>query len=263
MVKTDPLNSIQQAASDQFARQSHRYAKGHILENVSDVEAALKHLRLPAASRVLDVAAGAGHTGLYLASLGHRVTISDIAGAMLDRCREAAATRGLSVVFNQHAAEVLPYPDASFDMVTSRVAPHHFSSPADFVKEAARVLVSGGHLLVIDCSVQDDSSEAEDWLHQVEKLRDSSHHRFLTPGSWRDLCSAAGLEVVACEMAPRKQPDLQWYFETAATSLENRQSVLALIASAPDSARRLFNLGEEEGKIVWWWPMVTLVARKP
>jgi hypothetical protein len=56
---------------------------------------------------------------------------------------------------------------------------------------------------------------------------------------------------------------LNWYFETAATTPENRKKVLRLIDEAPVSARRLFRLGEEEGRIVWWWQRLTLVARKP
>jgi hypothetical protein len=59
-----------------------------------------------------------------------------------------------------------------------------------------------------------------------------------------------------------KQPDLNWYFETAATSAENRKQVLELIRTAPESARRLYQLAEEHGKIVWWWPRLTLVAEK-
>ncbi len=42
----------------------------------------------------------------------------------------------------------------------------------------------------------------------------------------------------------------------------NREKVLKLIAGAPDSARILFHLGREDGKIVWWWQRLTLVARK-
>jgi hypothetical protein len=56
---------------------------------------------------------------------------------------------------------------------------------------------------------------------------------------------------------------LNWYFETAATSPENRKAVLDLIAHIPDSARKLLRLAEEEeGKIVWWWQRLTLVAGK-
>ena len=256
------LDEVQKAAQEQFARQSHRYGQGHILENVEDVQAALKFVQLPAKAKVLDVATGGGHTGLYLASLGHDVTLADIAQPMLERAAKTAAERGLTVRTSQHAAEQFPYPDQQFDFVTCRVAAHHFSSPENFIRETARVLKTGGYFLLIDGSVQDDEPEAEAWLHKVEKLRDPSHHRLLTPRVWAGLCKANNLAVSHSQLTPFKQPDLNWYFETAATSPENRKQVLDLIDHAPASARKLFELGEENGKIVWWWPRLSLVAQK-
>jgi len=256
------LDAVQQAAQEQFARQSRNYGRSHILADVSDVEAALANITLPEKARVLDVATGAGHTGLHLASLGHEVTCADLAAPMLDRVREAASERGLSVETRQHPAEEFPYADASFDLVTSRIAPHHFSSPESFIRETARVLRPGGWFLLIDGSVPDDEPEAEEWLHQIEKHRDPSHHRLLAPRTWTQLCEANGLHVQSAEMRTLKQPDLEWYFETAATSPENRRIVRDLIAHAPTSARAAFRLAEEDGKIVWWWPRLTLVARR-
>lgn len=104
---------------------------------------------------------------------------------------------------------------------------------------------------------------AEEWLHRVEKLRDPSHGRFLCPSVWRDLAENAGFEVLRCETRPFKQPDLEWYFRTAGTSGANRAEVLQLVADAPDEVRCAFGLAEEEGKIVWWWPRLTLLARRP
>ena len=257
------LDEIQRAARDQFARQSHRYGKGHILADVADVRAAIEPLQLSAGARVLDVATGGGHTGIYLASLGHEVTLSDIAEPMLQRAATAAAENGLKVETRQHAAEQLPYPGASFDLVISRVAPHHFSSPADFVSESARILRPGGWFVLIDGSIEDDQPEAEEWIHTLEKLRDPSHARFLSPRAWRKLCEASGLVVKEAVLFPFKQPDLNWYFDNADTTPENRAKVLEMIAHAPQSARALFKLGEEDGKIVWWWQRLTLVARKP
>ena len=256
------LDAVQRAAQEQFGRQSHRYGQGHILENVADVQAAIEPLGLRPGSRVLDVATGAGHTGLFLAGLGHDVTLADIALPMLQRAGEAAARRGLTVRICQHPAEAFPYPAATFDLVTCRVAAHHFSAPEAFVAESARVLKAGGYFLVIDCSVEDDQPEAEAWLHAVEKYRDPSHHRFLTPRGWSRLCETGGLRVVRAALHPFKQPDLNWYFDTAATTAENRAKVLGLVARAPATARELFRLGEDEGKIVWWWQRLTLVATR-
>ena len=259
---TMKLDPVQQAAQEQFARQSRNYGAGHILADVSDVAAALAGISLPGRARVLDVACGAGHTGLHLASLGHDVTLADLAAPMLERVREAADARGLKVETRQHAAEEFPYDGASFDLVTCRIAPHHFSSPELFVRETARVLRPGGWFLLIDGSVPDDEPEPEEWLHQVEKFRDPSHHRLLTPGTWQRLCEASGLRVARAELHPMKQPDLEWYFETAATSPQNRARVRELIATAPGSARAAFQLAEEDGKIVWWWPRLTRTAQR-
>jgi len=257
------MDSIQHAAQEQFQKQSHRYARGHILENTQDLTAAIEGLPLPAGAEALDVATGAGHAAFCLARAGLRVTASDLTPAMLQRVREGAAERGLDIRIREHSAEALPYPDATFHLVSCRVAPHHFSSPAGFVRESARVLKPGGWFIVIDGTVPDDAPDAEAWLHQVEKLRDPSHNRLLPPREWRSLCEQSGLSVQKLEIAFRKQPDLEWYFETAATSAENREKVRALIASATAPIRRHYRLAEEDGKITWWWPMLTLVAQKP
>jgi len=258
-----PLDSIQHAAQEQFQKQSHRYAKGHILEDTHDLAAALEGLPIPVGAQALDIATGAGHAAFHLAREGYRVTASDLTPAMLQRVREGAGERGLSLETREHSAEALPYPDGAFQLVTCRVAPHHFSSPSSFVRESARVLAPGGWFVVIDGTVPDDDPEAEAWLHQVEKLRDPSHNRLIPPREWRAMCEAAGLRVEKLQVAYRKQPDLEWYFGAANTSPENRAAVLMLIANASESIRAEYRVAEEEGKIVWWWPMLSLAAQKP
>jgi ubiquinone/menaquinone biosynthesis C-methylase UbiE len=260
------LDEVQRISQAQFDRQSHRYAKGHILAETSDVAQLVARVPPGQARRALDVATGAGHTGLFLAAAGWHVTLADLSAAMLEQAKKLATERGLQVDARQHAAESLPYPDESFDLVTCRVAPHHFSDPDTFVRESARVLAAGGSLCVIDGSIEDGQPEAEEWLHQVEKLRDPSHQRFISRGRWRAMCEAAGLRVEYCELQPFLQPDLNWYFDTAATPEENRAAVLRLIENAPESARRLFQLRDESaagGKVTWYWQRLSLLAAKP
>jgi ubiquinone/menaquinone biosynthesis C-methylase UbiE len=256
------LDSVQQASQAQFDRQSARYGKSHILADVSDVEAAFHWITQPPQATALDIATGGGHTGLCLASRGYRVTLADISAAMLENAQKLATERSLTVETRQHPAEDMPYPEASFDLVSSRVAPHHFSSPEKFVSESARVLKPGGFFLLIDGSVYDNELEAEAWLHQVEKLRDPSHHQLLSPKAWIALCEKAGLTIKHHALLELKQPDLNWYFETAATSPENRAAVLTLVEQAPASVKKLYKLTQEDKKIVWWWPRLTLVAEK-
>jgi ubiquinone/menaquinone biosynthesis C-methylase UbiE len=260
------LDNIQRSSQAQFDRQSHRYAKGHILADTTDVAELIARVPPRPTRRALDVATGAGHTGLFLAAAGWQVTLADLSAAMLAQAQKLATERDLQIDVRQHAAESLPYPDGSFDLVTCRVAPHHFSDPTTFVRESARVLASGGSLAVIDGSIEDGQAEAEEWLHRVEKLRDPSHQRFIACGHWRAMCEEAGLRFECRELSPFLQPDLDWYFETAATSPENRALVLQLIENAPQSARRLFQLRDERatgGKITWYWQRLSLLAVKP
>ncbi|MGC3959656.1 MAG: class I SAM-dependent methyltransferase [Verrucomicrobiota bacterium] len=256
------LNAVQSASAAQFNQQSGCYGKSHILADTRDVEEALRNVAVTKGGKALDVATGGGHTALWLVRHGWEVTAGDIAVRMLENARQLCADAGFNIETRVFPAEEIPFADRSFDLVTVRVAPHHFSSPEKFVQESARVLSPGGHLMVIDGCVPDDDPETEAWLHRVEKLRDPSHGRFLSRRAWEDLVRAAGLSVVRSELHPRKQPDLEWYFETAATSQENRAAVLEAVRTVTTQVKASLRLADEGGKIVWWWPMLTLLAHK-
>jgi ubiquinone/menaquinone biosynthesis C-methylase UbiE len=257
------FDTAQAASAAQFDKQSARYGKSHILADTSDVVEALAGLAPGANARALDVATGGGHTALRLARMGWSVTVGDVSARMLEGAGMLLRDEGYTVDTLLFPAEKIPFPDASFDLVTTRVAPHHFSSPARFVAEASRVLKPGGHLLLIDGTVPDNDPGTEEWLHRVEKWRDPSHGRFLSRASWEALVVESGLTLLSSTLHPKKQPDLNWYFDTAATSTENRILVLDAVQAAPASVRKALRLADEDGRIIWWWPMLRLLARKP
>ena len=260
--KQSNFDAAQRASAEQFDRQSDRYGKSHILADTTDVAESLSGLEA-AGRRALDVATGGGHTALRLARLGWRVTAGDVSARMLENASKLLKDAGFELETRLFAAEEMPFEDATFELVSVRVAPHHFSSPAKFVSEVARVLVPGGHFLLIDGSVPDNDSETEEWLHRAERLRDPSHVRFLSRAAWEELVRKSGLTIKSSELREKKQPDLDWYFETAATTTENRILVLDAIQSSPPSVRRALRLSDDDGKIVWWWPIVRLLAQKP
>ena len=257
------LDPAQSASAAQFNRQSDRYGKSHILADSSDVAHGLVSVSRPPDGTALDVATGGGHTALFLARQGWRVTAGDIAPRMLENARNLCAEAGLAIETRLFPAEQMPFVDSTFDLVTVRVAPHHFSSPGSFIRETARVLKPGGHFLLIDGSVPDNDPETEEWLHQVEKWRDPSHGRLLSRHDWQELVHSCGMKTMLAELHSLKQPDLTWYFETAATTPENREKVLEAVRTAPPRVKSALGLATEDGKIVWWWPRLTLLALKP
>jgi SAM-dependent methyltransferase len=95
-------------------------------------------------ARALDVGCGTGLSTRPLRRLARTVVGLDPAAAML---REAKRARRASYV--QGRAEQLPVTDASFDVVTIGCAYHWCDSEA-FLGEAARILRSGGALVIYD-----------------------------------------------------------------------------------------------------------------
>ena len=94
--------------------------------------------------RVLDVAAGSGNTALRAAEAGAEVVASDITPENFEPGRREAASRGVDLRWVEADAQDLPFPDDSFDVVTSSVgaifAPDH-RAVAD---EMVRVCRPGG-----------------------------------------------------------------------------------------------------------------------
>ena len=255
------LDPQQSASFSQFSRQSRQYGKQHLLADTSDIDHAFLKIPFAKGHRALDVATGGGHTAAWLARHGYEVTASDLTAEMLDRARELLGDYARVVEFRQHAAEDFPYPPASFDVVTCRVAAHHFSNRDRFTSEVARVLKPDGWFVLIDGSVPDDESEAAEWLHRVEKLRDPSHEHLDPPQTWLSRLDKVGLQTHLCELSLLKQPDLEMYFETANTSEANRSLIRNLVETAPESAKRVFQIAVENGKTVWWWTRLTLCAQ--
>lgn len=123
---------------------------------------------------VLEVAAGTCICGRSFAPFVKNVTCLDITTAMLAVGKDKAQKQGLwNIDFVQGDAERLPFPDNCFDIVISRLAFHHFSNPKRCFSEMARVLKTGGKLVVIDMEAAEEALRSTE--DEIETLRDPSH----------------------------------------------------------------------------------------
>lgn len=100
-------------------------------------------------SRALDLACGTGDIAFALAARGARVTGLDITPRMLQLARrKPAATRAVAFVAGDMMA--LPFPDASFDIVTTGYGIRNVARIEPALDEIRRVLRPGGLLLSLD-----------------------------------------------------------------------------------------------------------------
>lgn len=102
---------------------------------------------ISAGQRVLDLGTGTGSLALGFAARGLEATGIDIAPALLDVARRVAFDRDLSARFIQGRAEATAQEDASFDLVVAGQCWWWFDADAA-IREARRVLVAGGRLLI-------------------------------------------------------------------------------------------------------------------
>ena len=143
---------------------------------------------------VLDVAAGTGHVARRMAPKVRAVVAIDATEAMLEAGRIEAKRAALkNVVFMQADAASLPFLDASFDIVVSRFAVHHFEDPRVQIGEMRRCLRMGGRLAIADL-VCDPDAEVAEFQNHLERLRDPSHTRMLSLERLAELAGSTDVE---------------------------------------------------------------------
>ena len=181
---------------------------------------------------ILDVATGVGHTAFTFSPLVKRVMATDITPQMLERAEILRVQRGLeNVVLETADALDLPYPENSFDLVTCRIAAHHFPDIAPFIAEAVRVLRPGGLLGVVDNIVP--PGLAGDYVNAFEQLRDPSHGRCWSLEEWLEAYEAADL-VVEQQETLAKRLDFDFWAQRHDETMQNYlRAMLYEAGSAP------------------------------
>lgn len=125
-----------------WSRCAPGYEEGFALLTREAVEPLLDAAGVESGTRLLDVGTGSGVAAAIAQKRGATVAGVDFSDEML-----AEARRGVpSVEFRTASADLLPFDDEAFDAVVANGVLHHLARPADSLKEACRVLVSGGRI---------------------------------------------------------------------------------------------------------------------
>src|SRR2546426_525464 len=135
----------QDAILDQFTRQATPFATAPGIRDEAALRLIVECSGAGPDDTVLDVACGPGLVVAAFARVARHATGIDITPAMLERARTHTAAAGLTnVTWRQGDVLPLPWPDASFSIVTSRFAFHHFLDPLAVLREMPRLAAPAG-----------------------------------------------------------------------------------------------------------------------
>ncbi len=213
-----------------------KFASGYVTSETHAVGAELDRLVEIAQPQpdwlALDIATGGGHTALKFSPLVAHMTATDITFKMLDTARSFLTSQGVkNVKFGSADAEDLPFADGTFDLVSCRIAPHHFPDCPRFVQESARVLKPGGLLLVQDHLASEDE-ECARRVNEFQKLRDPSHSLTYSESGWIAMFQKAGLRVEHTEQIIKHHEFFPWLQRQDCTP-EIIQCLVSMVEEAP------------------------------
>jgi SAM-dependent methyltransferase len=188
------MDGRERALAEAFDGQAARFERGPVQTDPVALARMVELAALPPDSLVLDAGSGPGIVAEAFLTAGHRVHGIDLSGEMVRRARERCARFGARARFEQGSVFALASGDV-FDAAVSRFVVHHASDPLAFVRAKAERVRSGGVVLVSD-HVTDPHGPAARWHQDIERARDRTHERNLTPGELVDVFARASLSAV-------------------------------------------------------------------
>lgn len=233
----------------QFGRNAEAYAASRAHASGPGLQQLLTLAAPAGTEELLDVSTGAGHTALTFAPHVRRVVACDLTPEMLDTARRLADRAGArNIEFAVADAEALPFPAASFDLVTCRIAAHHYPHPRLAVQEMARVLRPGGKLLIED-NYAPEPAIADRFINTLEKLRDPSHVRAWTMAEWAETLAAAGVQarVAATFTTPVEFDD---WVARSQTPGEDVALLRSMLQTAPAPCQAIFRIESDPLRFV-------------
>lgn len=221
----------------------------------------------------LDIATGGGHTALVFAPHVALMIASDLTREMLDQVEKQVLDKGIgNVETRQTDAENLAFEDATFDLVTCRIAPHHFPDIPKFVAEVHRVLKPGGVFALVDNAAPDEATnpgfsddelaEAAATYNDFEKIRDPSHNRAWTTGEWLECIDTAGFRIEHTEILPKKMSFDTWITNMSVPA-EKVPGLEAMLHEAKPAFAAYIQKRKDEKGLGFTIAELLVIARKP
>jgi ubiquinone/menaquinone biosynthesis C-methylase UbiE len=241
------FNDVKEAVKEQFSKNADEYLKSESHANGDDLKLLLEWVKPEKDWVVLDIATGGGHVAKTVAPHVRKMYATDLTEVMLENTANHLAKSNPNMDFIIADAEDLPFLKNSFDLVTCRIAPHHFPNPENFIKEVTRVLKKNGKFVLID-NVSPEDNKLADYLNTFEKLRDNSHMKCLSIKEWKHLFNEEGLAELNSINRKKKQEYSIW-LKRLVKDKESADKVKSYMLNGSTKQREYFQLTVKENEI--------------
>ncbi|WP_163528192.1 class I SAM-dependent methyltransferase [Halobacillus ihumii] len=229
-----------------FSKNNEAYVQSQVHNNQTDLNLITEWLKPDPAWSALDIATGGGHVARQLSPDVRTVFATDLTEQMLEN-----TASHLSSFDNIHYviadAEELPFLNSSFDIVTCRIAPHHFPHPERFISEVQRVVKKGGYFLMID-NIAPEDDKLDHFYNTLEKMRDHSHVRALKVSQWEKLFRENGFQLEHQLQRKKKLPFADWLNRTLEDETDKDQ-VTNYLQNADAAVKTYFAVQQQAEEI--------------
>jgi SAM-dependent methyltransferase len=246
---------------DQFTKQAVPFATAPGIKDEEALKLVVDFTGTTPEDTLLDVACGPGLIVCAFATVIRHATGIDLVPAMIERARVLQQEKKLTnVTWQVGDITPLPYADASFSIVASRYAFHHFLDPLAVMEEMKRVCKPGGKVVMIDVMASPDPKKAAAY-DRAEKLRDPSHTRALPLTEMEMLFQQVGLS------APRKtfykvEADLEDNLRRSFPNPGDADKLRQMFVESLDDDGLGVGAHRVGGKIRFAYPIAILVVEK-
>jgi ubiquinone/menaquinone biosynthesis C-methylase UbiE len=190
-----------------------------------------------------------------------KIIATDITPEMLTTATELAKQKGINNLTTQIAdAESLPFDDESFDLLTCRLAFHHFTRQAQSLSEFARVLKPGGIVGFTDNYTADDQVAAV-FYNLLETIRDPSHFWVTSINQLSEMFYDAGFEILHTQLLS-KELEFHGWADRQRVSDADKTRLLAMLDEVPELLLPLLQPRKTDQTTYFSLAEAVIIARK-
>ena len=255
----DTVEKNQQA----FTRQSEGFSSdGDTYADAGELAWMLEELPVLPDAEALDIATGTGEFARALSPKVGAVVGLDATDAMLELGKKFVEQAGIrNISFTKGVVQDIPFDDGTFDIVSSRYAFHHFADPKPVISEMVRVCKPGGHIIIVDIIIPDESTAVEN--NYYEWLCDQSHTRVLHPGEFETYFRLFGMEVISARSRVLENEFVEW-MDFSLTEKQHREEILRAVHAELDGGPKTGLGAYEEDSVLCFNQLgLSIVGRKP